>query len=347
MSLPPVEIPLGAMRFNSDSQKLEYWNGQIWMQVHTFSPNLDGGTRGIFGGGYGTAPHQYMNRIDYITIETAGNSVDFGDMSTARSAKTGGASNTRGLFVGGRFSPTSDGYNIIDYITFSSTGNAQDFGDLSERNPGPSGLANQTRAVWAGGYTMPGQTYVNTMEYVTIASTGNSIDYGDVEYTGSIHRHSNAGSSPTRGIWAGGRNPSTWYSEIYFTEIATLGNAYQFGDLTLDKANASNSMTSSTRMVCTGGTIGPTPGTTVMDYIEFATKGNAVKFGDQSFGNQAVVGVSSKVRGVLFTGSADGALKNVLEYITIATQGDAVDFGDLGTSNRHYGGFSNGHGGLG
>ena len=184
------------------------------------------------------------------------------------------------------------------------------------------------------------------MEYVTIASTGNAIDYGDVEYTGSIHRHSNAGSSPTRGIWAGGRNPSTWYSEIYFTEIATLGNAYQFGDLTLDKANASNSMTSSTRMVCTGGTIGPTPGTTVMDYIEFATKGNAIKFGDQSFGNQAVVGVSSKVRGVLFTGSADGALKNVLEYITIATQGDAVDFGDLGTSNRHYAGFSNGHGGL-
>ena len=35
MSLPPVEIPLGAMRFNSDSQKLEYWNGSVWMQIHT------------------------------------------------------------------------------------------------------------------------------------------------------------------------------------------------------------------------------------------------------------------------------------------------------------------------
>ena len=38
MSNPPVEIPLGAMRFNSDSQKLEYWNGDIWMQVHTLNP---------------------------------------------------------------------------------------------------------------------------------------------------------------------------------------------------------------------------------------------------------------------------------------------------------------------
>ena len=43
MSLPPGEIPLGAMRFNSDSSKLEYWNGGAWMQIHSFSPNLDGG----------------------------------------------------------------------------------------------------------------------------------------------------------------------------------------------------------------------------------------------------------------------------------------------------------------
>ncbi len=50
MSLPPVEIPLGAMRFNSDSQKLEYFNGDIWMQIHTFSPDLNGGARGVFGG---------------------------------------------------------------------------------------------------------------------------------------------------------------------------------------------------------------------------------------------------------------------------------------------------------
>ena len=34
------EIPAGAMRFNSDSQKLEYWNGSAWFQVHTATPNL-------------------------------------------------------------------------------------------------------------------------------------------------------------------------------------------------------------------------------------------------------------------------------------------------------------------
>ena len=58
-----------------------------------------------------------------------------------------------------------------------------------------------------------------------------------------------------RGIWGGGRNNPTWFSEIYYKEIASLGNAEEFGDLTLDKANSSNSMTSSTRMVFTGGTM--------------------------------------------------------------------------------------------
>ena len=76
MTLPPSEIPLGAIRFNSDSQKLEYWNGSAWFQIHTFSPNLDGCVRGFFIGGGDPAP---TNRIDFITISTQGNATDFGD----------------------------------------------------------------------------------------------------------------------------------------------------------------------------------------------------------------------------------------------------------------------------
>ena len=76
MSLPPSEIPLGAIRFNSDSQKLEYWIGSAWMQIQTFSPNLDGGARGLIGARYHTA---YHNRVDFITIPTQGDATDFGD----------------------------------------------------------------------------------------------------------------------------------------------------------------------------------------------------------------------------------------------------------------------------
>ena len=99
MSLPPVEIPLGAMRFNSDSQKLEYFNGYEWMQIHTFNPDLNGGARGVFGGSYtyGVSPATYVksNIIDYITISTAGNAIDFGDASTS-SRNMGGFSDSHG-----------------------------------------------------------------------------------------------------------------------------------------------------------------------------------------------------------------------------------------------------------
>ena len=120
MSLPPVEIPLGAMRFNSDSQKLEYWNGQIWMQIHTFNPDLNGGARGIFSGG------RSSNVIQYITISTAGNASDFGDC-TANHYTAGSASSTR-MISGGGGTPFT---NAIQYVEIMTTGNAADFGDLS------------------------------------------------------------------------------------------------------------------------------------------------------------------------------------------------------------------------
>ena len=148
MSLPSKEIPLGAMRFNSDSQKLEYFNGEIWMQVHTFSPNLGGnggpaadptgnsadqfsGVRGVFGGSYtygnpSSGHYVKSNIIDYITISTVGNAIDFGDC-TANHYTAGSASSTR-MISGGGGTPYT---NAIQYVEIMTTGNAADFGDLS------------------------------------------------------------------------------------------------------------------------------------------------------------------------------------------------------------------------
>ena len=92
MSLPSIDIPLGAIRFNSDSQKLEYWNGDAWFQIKTFSPNLDGGARGLFiGGGY---PNN-QNVIDFVTISSQGNATDFGDLNNATLLQGACSSRTR------------------------------------------------------------------------------------------------------------------------------------------------------------------------------------------------------------------------------------------------------------
>ena len=51
MSLTPKEIPTGAVRFNTDSSKMEVYIGSTWMEVAVSSPNLDGGARAVFHSG--------------------------------------------------------------------------------------------------------------------------------------------------------------------------------------------------------------------------------------------------------------------------------------------------------
>ena len=50
-------------------------------------------TRGVWAGGYdGTR----QNRIDYVTITTAGDATDFGDLTEGRNQIGGASSSTRG-----------------------------------------------------------------------------------------------------------------------------------------------------------------------------------------------------------------------------------------------------------
>ena len=70
--------------------------------------------------------------IQYVTIATFGNAIEFGDLTVTR-GRAGGASNSiRGVWAGGYQNPGSVSQNTIDYITLATAGNAQDFGDLTE-----------------------------------------------------------------------------------------------------------------------------------------------------------------------------------------------------------------------
>ena len=83
-------------------------------------------TRGIFiGGEMSDGSTVRVKTIDYITIASFGNAIDFGE-STVDWGYMGAASNsTRGLGMGGI--PMT---NVIDYIQIATPGNAIDFGDL-------------------------------------------------------------------------------------------------------------------------------------------------------------------------------------------------------------------------
>ena len=99
MSLTPkTPIPEGAIRYNTDSNKMEVWIGDKWMIVSVSSPNLDGGARGlIMGGNSSGAPNNgRLNNIEYVTISSAGNSQDFGDLANAGRNHFSGYSNGHG-----------------------------------------------------------------------------------------------------------------------------------------------------------------------------------------------------------------------------------------------------------
>ena len=67
----------------------------------------------------------------------------------------------------------------------------------------------------------------NIIQYLTIATTGNAADFGDL--TVARINMASCGSS-TRGLWAGGQNPS-YNNTIDYSTIATTGNATDFGDM--------------------------------------------------------------------------------------------------------------------
>ena len=218
----------GALRFNTDSLKLELYDGNQWVELVATSPESQpGGARGVFFWGYNAPSVANLNTINYITISTTGNAIDFGDIiSGSRRGGASCASSTRGLFAGGLVSPTRS--NVIDFITISSTGNTQDFGDLlasaGRQDIAGGGTSSATRGFFAGGTEAAD---VNTIEYVTIASTGNAVDFGDLL---SVTALTSGCSSSTRGVFGGGLYHGLT-NVIQVVTISTTGNSADFGDL--------------------------------------------------------------------------------------------------------------------
>jgi hypothetical protein len=98
------------------------------------------GTRGLFGGGVGPQPgygggySASIDDIDYITISTLGNAVNFGNLIRTTSGHQSCSDGTKGLFGGGWSGATTLGYSTrveIDFVTISTTANAVNFGNLT------------------------------------------------------------------------------------------------------------------------------------------------------------------------------------------------------------------------
>ena len=327
--------PAGSIRFNTDSSKLEIYNGEQWWEIDATSPELQaGGTRGLWGGG-GPSP---TTRIDFVNVDTTGDALDFGDMLGNRHYMRGYGSRTRGLW----------GHNVessseISFVTISSKGNAVDFGDFTAITESGCWTGNATRAcAWEGQ-----NPTTNVISFVTIASTGNAQDFGDML---QAVRHTCGVQSPTRGILPGGwsNQPSQGNTSIIqYLTTSTTGNSVDFGDVSISESLRGHAAGSNgVRGVYGGGIRYPSGVQTGLEFITMATLGNGATFGDLTYsGRQEGGGCASRTRAV-FGGAYSPSALNTINYVNIMTTGDAIDYGDL-TIARGTGALSNGHGALG
>ena len=151
-------------------------DGQSGVQVgYEITGACSSPTRGVWGGGaFGEPATTTVNLIQFISIQSGGNSVKFGELNNRSYGTSASSNSTRGIFYGGR---TPSIHDTIDFITIATEGNATDFGNLTANRRDTAACASSTRGIVAGGNGAP--SFTNIIEYVTIASTGNSVDFGD------------------------------------------------------------------------------------------------------------------------------------------------------------------------
>ena len=308
--------------------------------------------RGFFAPGF-VSPTQ-SNVINFLNIQSSGNTEDFGDLTVAKYALGSGASSTRGIFHGGYLpssSPDTD-INSIEFITIASTGNATDFGDRTVVGRNPSAASSSTRVVMAAGHPSP-NSYTDTIDFITTATTGNASDFGNL--LSATNAMCNANNSPTRGIFSGGNQPSSPYNQnvIQFVTMASAGNATDFGDLTVNARDAAGGTASSnTRGLILIGNSSPNNNLNTIDLITMASAGNASDFGDLFTGRYSVSSCSNSNRAVFLAGrttSPSIVYQNAMEFVTIATTGNTSDFGDIigsGSGSSAGAANSDSHGGL-
>ena len=336
----------GSLRFNEDFATLEFYTGNNWATVNTFtemqnSPSNRG--RMLVMGGNNAS--QYTE-IQLIQINTQGTSTIFGQLTQKRSHNTALANSIRGMCLGG-LGPETD---IIDYVTIASEGDAVDFGNLQSSKFGGGGAASSTRGLFCGGYDSPSNKDI--IDYVEIMTLGNALDFGDLT---RARRYPTSVASPTRVVTSGGTGDSYTHNQsgARMTDIFTIsskGNAIDFASLS-DNPEQMAGFTDGIRGIFLLSTPYQTS-TTVnrIDQLNVVSGGNAINHGElQRLTAAQPAGGCNHVRGITAGGfNTPGTdLTEFIDMTEIQKPGVSVNFGDLALINAVAHGCSDSHGGLG
>ena len=197
--------------------------------------------------------------MEYVTIDTTGNSTFFGNLTNSRENGSALSNGTTMVVGGGMFSQHSAAgspmyitYETIDYFVVANLGSASNFGNLTNEKTQLAGAGTGAgdRGLFMGGlnYTAysgnsyPSSTYSEQIQYITVSSPGNALDFGDLrggfigsQPSGDAYTHGCCNA--TQAQYVGGYSYRTGsganLSEIQTVTMDTMGNATKHGDLTI------------------------------------------------------------------------------------------------------------------
>ena len=223
---------------------------------------MSNGIRGLTGGGWVGSNN---NNVEYVTLASGGNGIDFGADTDQGWGPMGASTSTRGISAGGGYPSAS---TTIKSFFFSSTGVREDFGNLpsgiDHRGMGDKGPNSPTRGLFCGGYS------VTRMESKELHSDGDTVLFGDLT---NGTRGCCSASDQTRGIIFGGWDGASYIKKVDYVTMASFGNAVEFGDMDLSGYGSSGG--NMTRALYIRNR--------EIQYVEIQSQGNAVDFGDMGY----------------------------------------------------------------
>jgi hypothetical protein len=326
----------GSLRFNQDFATLEFYTGNNWATVNTFtemqnSPGNRG--RGVFGGGYDGSSRTDQTR--HVNIMSQGDAIMGGDLLSATTRIEACGNAVRSVWGGG-YTPSH--INVIQYRSAASDGNTVDFGNLVTSRSSHFAASSSTRGVFGGGYS---PTHINSINYVEIMTTGDALDFGDIGVSGP--GQINATQSPTRAVLGGG-TPGNGDGKMTTFNFSSKGNSVFFGNLTQARRDYGGGGNNTRGVFCGGSDANSS---NIIDFITIASDGNATFFGDLTQEKRSTNCCDSQTRTIIVGSSLSSGRTNVIDFLNIASAGNAQDFGDDIGNFANIGTTSDSHGGLG
>lgn len=245
-------------------------------------------SRGIFAGGlnYVAATNTTIYGVDdtdYITVGSAANAQDFGNLDEPKGyGARGGSSNGTLLFTAGGFSQlsgVSTYYDTMEYFTIATESGGTDGGkDLAGDGNARTqfaGTDGTTKGLIAGGKDSS-YASVNTIQEFTFSTSANTENFGDLN---QVAFDSSAVEDLTRAVFqiGYGNNGSsdTVVVDTEYVDIASDTNASDHGDLTSAREMVSGASNGTLGEFYGGKPQGASPNEEIIEKITIQSAGTA------------------------------------------------------------------------